>query len=226
MHNIVLSLDGRQQVHDAVRPGCGRRRVVCAGDTERAAHCSATPWARLLRGSLQAQSGLCQRCGRRFGTRGCLHLIEPVVLPIRTVGTAPKAICPPSSLSTIDFCRWCARARKGGEIPRLFHFIVDLSGGPCLRKRLSGCGWLARVPGRDAGRHAVPCHQFVRRDGYALGNVFDGVLNEDIRAQFADNHVGKKEACRTCWAQYLCAGGCAANAQAYSGNLPHPIPWV
>ena len=226
MYNIVLSLDGRQQVHDAVRPVAG----------------GGGSYARAMQ---NAQRIVRNRHGRDYYARGTFTArnldfandaealwdagfasisIEPVVLP----DTHPLALHPsdlPAIFSESDRLLQMVREReKAGKYHDFFHFMVDLSGGPCLRKRLSGCGcgreYLAVTPDGTL----YPCHQFVGRDGYALGNVFDGVLNEDIRAQFADNHVGKKEACRTCWAQYLCAGGCAANAQAYSGNLLTPNP--
>lgn len=102
--------------------------------------------------------------------------------------------------------------------------MIDLSGGPCLRKRLSGCGagreYMAVTPEGDL----YPCHQFVGREQYRIGNLDDESLDESVRDRFLDNHVGKKEACRTCWAQYLCAGGCAANAEAYSGSILQPNP--
>ena len=116
------------------------------------------------------------------------------------------------------------KRRKEGRPYNFFHFMIDLSGGPCLRKRLSGCGagreYMAVTPEGDL----YPCHQFVGREQYRIGNLDDESLDETVRGRFLDNHVGKKEACRTCWAQYLCAGGCAANAEAYSGSILQPNP--
>ena len=116
------------------------------------------------------------------------------------------------------------KRRKEGSPYNFFHFMIDLSGGPCLRKRLSGCGagreYMAVTPEGDL----YPCHQFVGREQYRIGNLDDESLDETVRGRFLDNHVGKKEACRTCWAQYLCAGGCAANAEAYSGSILQPNP--
>ncbi len=100
--------------------------------------------------------------------------------------------------------------------------MVDLEGGPCLRKRLTGCGagneYVAVTPDGDI----YPCHQFVGRDGYRMGSVLDGTFNRDIQQRFQQNTVLTKEKCRECWARFFCSGGCAANAQAFNGDISKP----
>ena len=109
-----------------------------------------------------------------------------------------------------------------GKKFNFFHFMVDLEGGPCLRKRLTGCGagneYVAVTPDGDI----YPCHQFVGRDGYRMGSVLDGTFDRDIQAKFAHNTVLNKEKCRDCWARFFCSGGCAANAEAFHGDISKP----
>lgn len=103
-----------------------------------------------------------------------------------------------------------------------FHFNVDLSGGPCLPKRLSGCGaghdYLAISPEGDL----YPCHQFVGEEAYKVGTVDTGIVNYDLCRQFQQSNVLSKEACMRCWARYYCSGGCHANNIRYGGSLTQP----
>jgi uncharacterized protein len=100
--------------------------------------------------------------------------------------------------------------------------MVDLAGGPCLRKRLTGCGagneYVAVTPEGDI----YPCHQFVGREGFLMGSVLDGSFNREIQQKFAANHVLSKPACKSCWARFFCSGGCAANAHAFHGDISSP----
>jgi uncharacterized protein len=112
--------------------------------------------------------------------------------------------------------------RQDGRWFNFFHFMVDLTGGPCLRKRLTGCGagneYVAVTPEGDI----YPCHQFVGREGFRMGSVLDGSFDTSIQQKFAANNVLSKEACRSCWARFFCSGGCAANAQLFSGDIGKP----
>ena len=104
-----------------------------------------------------------------------------------------------------------------------FHFNIDLENGPCLKKRLKGCGagceYLAVVP--DGG--VYPCHQFAGEKEYLLGNVFDMSLDESKRKIFASSNLFSKEDCKDCWAKYLCSGGCSANAVHFNGDINKPF---
>ncbi|MBC7326316.1 MAG: SPASM domain-containing protein, partial [Moorella sp. (in: Bacteria)] len=114
-----------------------------------------------------------------------------------------------------------ARAEQGQEID-FYHFNVDLEGGPCLPKRLAGCGagyeYLAVTPEGDL----YPCHQFVRRTGYWLGDVRRGIVKRDLRELFRRAHIYNKEGCRDCWARFYCSGGCHANAHAANNDIYRP----
>ncbi|MEG0768077.1 MAG: SPASM domain-containing protein, partial [Clostridia bacterium] len=112
--------------------------------------------------------------------------------------------------------------RQDGRWFNFFHFMIDLAGGPCLRKRLTGCGagneYVAVTPEGDI----YPCHQFVGREGFRMGSVLDDTFDREMQQRFANNHVLSKESCRDCWARFYCSGGCAANAHAKHGDISKP----
>ncbi|MGL4607244.1 MAG: thioether cross-link-forming SCIFF peptide maturase [Eubacteriaceae bacterium] len=103
-----------------------------------------------------------------------------------------------------------------------FHFNIDLDHGPCVYKRLSGCGagkdYVAITPTGDV----FPCHQFVGKDGFKMGNVFDGIQNAEVKEVFNAGNLLEKEACKKCWAKYFCGGGCHANAYNFNGSIMEP----
>jgi uncharacterized protein len=109
--------------------------------------------------------------------------------------------------------------KKEGKEFNFFHFMIDLSGGPCVAKRLSGCGsgteYLAVTPWGDL----YPCHQFVGIPEYLMGNVYDGVVKPELREEFKHCNVYSKEKCRDCFAKFYCSGGCAANSYNFHGNI-------
>ena len=111
---------------------------------------------------------------------------------------------------------------KKGDPYNFFHFNVDLTGGPCLPKRLSGCGaghdYLAISPEGDL----YPCHQFVGEEAYKVGTVDTGIVNYDLCRDFQQANVLSKEACMKCWARFYCSGGCHANNIRYGGDLHTP----
>ena len=113
------------------------------------------------------------------------------------------------------------RQREGRPF-QFFHFNMDLYRGPCLQKRLRGCGagheYMAVVPNGDI----YPCHQFVGRDGYVIGNVKTGLFDMDTPRAFRENHVLRKPTCQGCWAKFFCSGGCHANNETFAGDIHEP----
>ena len=111
------------------------------------------------------------------------------------------------------------RRKKEGEGFNFFHFMIDLTGGPCVYKRLSGCGsgteYLAVTPWGDL----YPCHQFVGEEKFLLGNVDEGITRPEICGEFKNCNVYAKEECKKCFARFYCSGGCAANAYNFKGNI-------
>lgn len=112
--------------------------------------------------------------------------------------------------------------QRAGQKVDFFHFNLDMQKGPCLAKRLSGCGagmeYLVVTPNGDI----YPCHQFVGEKEFLMGSIFDGQLNEQLRSDFAHNHLQNKRECKACWARYFCGGGCHANAYHANGDISKP----
>ena len=111
------------------------------------------------------------------------------------------------------------RRNREGNSFNFFHFMIDLEGGPCVYKRLSGCGsgteYLAVTPWGDL----YPCHQFVGNEDFLMGNVWDGVKNTNLQDEFKCCNVYAKEKCRKCFARFYCSGGCAANSYNFHGTI-------
>ena len=112
-----------------------------------------------------------------------------------------------------------ANIKKNGGFINFFHFMIDLDQGPCVIKRLRGCGsgneYVAITPDGDI----YPCHQFVGHEEYKMGNLEEGTFNTDIKKEFAGCHVYSKPSCRDCWAKFYCSGGCNANNYIYNGDI-------
>ena len=109
--------------------------------------------------------------------------------------------------------------RREGRPFTFYHYMIDLTGGPCIYKRISGCGsgteYMAVTPWGDL----YPCHQFVGEEKFKLGDVWTGVTNAETQAEFAACNVYAHEECRDCWARLYCSGGCAANAYHATGSV-------
>ena len=147
--------------------------------------------------------------------------MEPVVAK-----DAPYGLCEaqlPELFAQYDLlaAEYLRRHREGNGFD-FFHFNVDLENGPCLTKRLSGCGagheYYAVTPDGDL----YPCHQFVGRDDFKVGTVFAGIDQPDLCDEFRQAHVLTKPECRRCWARFYCSGGCHANAEAFHGSIHQP----
>jgi len=111
------------------------------------------------------------------------------------------------------------KRKKEGNGFTFYHYMIDLTGGPCIYKRISGCGsgteYMAVTPWGDL----YPCHQFVGEEEYKLGDVWNGVTNAHIREEFRSCNAYSREECKDCWAKLYCSGGCAANAYHASGSI-------
>ena len=111
------------------------------------------------------------------------------------------------------------KRKKEGRGFTFYHYMIDLTGGPCIYKRISGCGsgteYMAVTPWGDL----YPCHQFVGEEEYKLGDVWNGVTNNNVREEFRTCNAYSREECKDCWAKLYCSGGCAANAYHASGSI-------
>ena len=221
MDNVVLSIDGRKEVHDRMRPfrkGDGSYDLI-------------VPKFQKLAESRNQERYYVRGTYTHFNTdfsKDVLHLadlgfkqisVEPVVAqPTDDYALTEEDL--PTLFAEYDaLAKEMIRRKKEGKGFQFFHFMIDLEGGPCVYKRLSGCGsgteYLAVTPWGDL----YPCHQFVGNEEFLMGDVWSGVTREDIRDEFKCCNVYAKEKCRDCFARFYCSGGCAANAYNFHGSI-------
>ena len=221
MSNVVLSLDGRKEIHD-------RCRVDYAGNGS---------WERIVP---KFQKLVEARGGKNYYMRGTFTHANPdfledirVMLDLGfTELSMEPVVCAeddPAALTREDLpvvmnqyeelARLMRRRQKEGRPFTFYHYMLDLSGGPCIYKRISGCGsgteYMAVTPWGDL----YPCHQFVGEEKFRLGDVWQGVTNLPVQQEFAACNVYARQECRECWARLYCSGGCAANAYHATGSV-------
>ncbi len=221
--SLVLSLDGRQEVHDKMRP-----RVDGSGSYDKVLkRCKQVAHSRgdqnyYLRGTFTAYNLDFAADVLSMADQGFSQLsVEPVVA--KDVDYALSEEHFPVLFRQYELLAEEYLNRKlAGKGFDFFHFNLDLSNGPCVAKRLSGCGagheYFAVTPEGDL----YPCHQFVGRDEYKLGNIFEGIKKTELPATFRQAHVLNKPTCRECWARFYCSGGCHANADLFHHDLHKP----
>ena len=145
--------------------------------------------------------------------------MEPVVCAENDPAALTKEDIPVVLKQYEDLARLMLARKKEGRPFTFYHYMLDLSGGPCIYKRISGCGsgteYMAVTPWGDL----YPCHQFVGEEAFRLGDVWQGVTNEKVQQEFAACNVYAREECRDCWAKLYCSGGCAANAYHATGSV-------
>ncbi len=221
MSNVVLSLDGRKEVHD-------RYRVDYAGNGS---------WEKIVP---KFQKLVEAREGKNYYMRGTFTHQNPDFLEdIKTMLdlgfnelSMEPVVCAkgdPSELTAEDMeivkkqyedlAELMLKKDKEGKPFTFYHYMIDLTGGPCIYKRISGCGsgteYMAVTPWGDL----YPCHQFVGEEKFKLGDIWQGVTNKEIQGEFAACNVYAREECRDCWARLYCSGGCAANAYHATGSV-------
>lgn len=221
--SLVLSLDGRPEVHDKMRPfanGQGSYAQVAPKITK--AIQSRNDQNYYLRGTFTGYNLDFAADVLSMADAGFTQLsVEPVVAKDCDYALTEEHL--PQLFAEYEKLADAYVERKlNGNGFDFFHFNVDLNNGPCVAKRLSGCGagheYFAVTPEGDL----YPCHQFVGREDYLLGTVFDGVNNQELPQQFRQTHVLNKEECRECWARFYCSGGCHANADLFHGRIDQP----
>lgn len=225
MYNVVLSIDGRKEVNDRMR-----RTVSGKGSTYDLIVPKYQEMRRLrgdksyyVRGTFTAYNLDFAADVAHLNDLGFDQIsVEPVV----TQAGEPYALSE-EHLSKIlaeyeQLAQLYLERRERGRGFNFFHFNVELKKGPCLYKRLSGCGagfeYLAVSPAGDL----YPCHQFVGQDEFKVGTVWDGLINSQLSASFRESHVLSKQVCRGCWAKYYCSGGCHANNLFHAGSFTEP----
>ena len=221
MSNVVLSLDGRKEIHD-------RYRVDYSGKGS---------WDRIVPKFQQLVEA---RGGKNYYMRGTFTHRNPdflndikqmLDLGFNELSMEPVVCAPgdPAELTEDDLpivldqyeklAEIMLERNKQGKPFTFYHYMIDLTGGPCIYKRISGCGsgteYMAVTPWGDL----YPCHQFVGDEKFRLGDVWTGVTNTEIQGEFADCNVYAHEECKDCWARLYCSGGCAANAYHSTGSV-------
>ncbi|MBQ5810029.1 MAG: SPASM domain-containing protein, partial [Clostridia bacterium] len=111
------------------------------------------------------------------------------------------------------------RRKREGKPITFYHYMIDLKNGPCIYKRIAGCGSGTEYMAVTPWGELYPCHQFVGDEKYSMGNIWDGVTNENVRNEFKNCNVYARTECKDCWARLYCSGGCAANAYHSTGSV-------
>ncbi len=221
MSNVVLSLDGRREVNDRMRPfrnGKGSYELIVPKFQEFAKRRGDKDY--FVRGTFTNKNLDFGEDVLHYADLGFEKMsMEPVVAePTEDYAIREEDL--PEILKEYDrLAAEYVKRHKEGRGFTFFHFMVDLKQGPCVAKRLSGCGsgteYLAVTPWGDL----YPCHQFVGKEEFLLGNVDTGVTNTAIRDEFKLCNVYAKEKCRDCFARFYCSGGCAANSYNFHGSI-------
>lgn len=221
MDNVVLSLDGRKEVNDTMRPfrnGKGSYDLIVPKFQKLADSRNQEKY--YVRGTFTRNNLDFSKDVLHFADLGFQQMsIEPVVGD----ETDPYAIREedlPQICEEYDkLAKIMIEREKEGRGFNFFHFMIDLEGGPCVSKRLSGCGsgteYLAVTPWGDL----YPCHQFVGKEEFLMGNVEEGITHPEIAEEFRGCSVYSKEKCRNCFAKFYCSGGCMANAYNFHGTI-------
>ena len=223
MENVVLSLDGRPEVHDAVRKtvnGKGsfdlviekiKKFVRSRGDKHY-----------YVRGTFTAKNLDFAKDVLFLADQGFDSIsMEPVVTDIPELQIREEHL-PRIEKEYENLCEAYLDREEKGEGFNFFHFNIDLEGGPCLQKRVSACGagneYFSVVPNGDI----YPCHQFAGDNKWKMGSVFEGTLDENIRSKFAESCLFTRKKCENCFAKFICSGGCSANNYHYNGDIEEP----
>ncbi len=221
MSNVVLSLDGRKEVHD-------RFRVDYSG---KGSYDKILPKFRKLVDSREGKNYYMRGTFTHHNTDFTKDIFHMADLGFSELSMEPVVCSPddPCALTEADMpvlfeqyeilAKEMLRRKKEGRPFTFYHYMLDLKNGPCIYKRITGCGsgteYMAVTPQGDL----YPCHQFVGDEAYCLGNIYDGVTNTAVQDKFRSCNAYAREGCRDCWAKLYCSGGCAANAYHATGKI-------
>ena len=221
MANVVLSIDGRKEVHDFMRPfrkGKGSYDLIFPKFKQFAESRGQKNY--YVRGTFTHHNLDFSEDVMHLADEGFEQIsVEPVVAPAEEPYALQEADLPKIFEEYDKLAVEMVKREKEGRGFTFFHYMLDLTGGPCVYKRLSGCGsgteYLAVTPWGDL----YPCHQFVGIEKYLMGNVDEGVTKPEIVDEFKCCNVYTKEKCQKCFAKFYCSGGCAANSYNFHGTI-------
>ena len=228
MGNIILSLDGRKEVNDNVRikvDGSGSyddilpniKRMIEKRDKFKHYY---------VRGTFTGANTDFYEDVKAMVNEGFREIsIEPVVLEKGHFLELKEEHLPEIFENYDKLYNEMVRRKKEGDEFNFYHFNIDLNGGPCVYKRISGCGagfeYVAITPQGEV----YPCHQFVGKEEFKLGSIYDDTYDAELGKKFKKAHIYNKPKCRECWARFYCSGGCQSNNFAFNGdmNIPYEI---
>ena len=225
MGNIVLSIDGRKQVNDKVRvhvdgSGCYDsilpkiKKMVSIRDKNKQYYVRGT----FTRNNLDFYEDIIHLADLGFKEIS----VEPVVLPSDNPLSLREEDIPQIFEQYDKLYEEMLKRHNDGKDFKFYHFNIDLKGGPCVYKRISGCGagheYVAITPDGDI----YPCHQFVGNEKFKLGNLKDGKMDDKIINEFKNANIYNKPKCRNCWARFYCSGGCQANNFNFNQDIHAP----
>ena len=227
MDNVVLSLDGRKEVNDHFRKtigGVGSFDIIVP----------------------KFQKLVAARNGEKYYMRGTFTHNNPdftkdiqtmLDLGFNELSMEP-VVCPPTDKYALDendkgiifkeyekLANMMIERRKEGRPFTFYHYMLDLEGGPCIYKRISGCGSGTEYMAVTPTGELYPCHQFVGNKDYLMGDIWQGVTRADIRDKFKKCNAYSRKECEECWARLYCSGGCAANAFNATGDINGVYPY-
>lgn len=224
MSNVVLSIDGRREVNDYMRPainGKGSYDIIMPKFKKLVEQREGEQY--YVRGTFTKHNLDFAKDVISLNQEGFDQIsVEPVVADKNADYAITEADLPRVFEEYEQLANYIIETKQKGEGFNFFHFMLDLDQGPCAIKRLRGCGcgneYVAVTPDGDI----YPCHQFVGMEDWKMGSVYDGSLNLEMKNQFANTNIYSKEECSKCWAKFYCSGGCNANNLQYAGGILNP----
>ena len=223
MENVVLSLDGRKEVHDAIRKSVnGKGTFDLIIDKIKKFITLRGEKSYYVRGTFTAKNLDFSKDVLFIADQGVDSIsMEPVVTDIPDLQIT-KAHLPAIEKEYENLCEAYLERHKKGEGFNFFHFNIDLEGGPCLSKRVSACGagneYFSVIPNGDL----YPCHQFAGDSSFRMGSVYEGITRPDLREKFKNSCLFTRKKCENCFAKFICSGGCSANNYHFNGNIDEP----
>lgn len=222
MANVVLSIDGRKEINDLMRPtrnNHGSSYDIIMPKFKKFAE-SRNQTNYYVRGTFTHNNIDFSKDVLHLADEGFEQIsVEPVVAKPEDDYAIREEDLPKIFEEYDALAAELVKRKKAGNGFNFFHFMIDLDGGPCVAKRLSGCGsgceYLAVTPWGDF----YPCHQFVGEEQYLMGNVDEGITKPEIQKEFGGCNVYTKKDCKDCFARFYCSGGCAANAFHFQGDI-------
>ena len=221
MHNVVLSLDGRKEVNDHFRKnyaGEGSYDIIVPHFQRLVEKRGGKDY--YVRGTFTHNNVDFTNDIFHMADLGFTELsMEPVVCPPGDPYALTKEDMPKIFEQYEILAKEMLKRKKEGRPFTFYHYMLDLKNGPCIYKRITGCGSGTEYMAVTPWGELFPCHQFVGDPKYSLGNIWDGVTNTAAQDEFRGCNAYAKPECKDCWAKLYCSGGCAANAYHATGSI-------